>query len=145
MNVLEQRKGIVEEFVVAAFEKNDRTKVRRLLAPDFVDHDPKAPGKTVGPNGFERHVLDVLHGVFPDLSVTIEALVAEDSDVVCRYTMIGTHEGPLRGIDPSGNRISVMGMAQLRIDGEEITELWINADSLGLMEQIDALEHDHDG
>jgi len=143
--MLDQQKATVEEFVVAAFERNDRTKVRQLLAPEFVDHDPKIPGKEVGPNGFERHVLDVLHGAFPDLSVTIEALVAEGSDVVCRYTMTGTHKGSLRGIDPSGNSISVTGMAQLRLDGGEVTELWINADSLGLLEQIDALNHDHDG
>ena len=140
-----KNKDIVEAFVVAAFEKNDRQKVRQLLAPNFVDHDPKVPGKEVSHEGFERHVLDVLHDAFPDLSVSIEALVGEDSDVVCRYTMTGTHEGTLREVEPSGNQVSVTGMAQLRIDGQEITELWINADSLALMEQIGALDHDHHG
>lgn len=137
-------KELVEEFVVAAFEKDDRRTVRRMLADDFVDHDPKLPADERGPDGFERHVLDVLHGAFPDLSLAIESLIAEDGEVVCRYTMTGTHEGPFRGIEPSGNTVVVTGMAQFRLANDGVTDLWRTTDSLELLEQIGVLGHDHD-
>jgi predicted ester cyclase len=45
---------------------------------------------------------------FPDLSFTIEQMVAEGDRVSTLLAMDGTHTGPWLGIPPNGKRIGVL-------------------------------------
>lgn len=136
MSRLEAEKELTEEFVRAAFEKDDRRTVRRMLASDALIYTPNVPGAGLDGEEFESRVLDVFHGAFPDLSIAVESLVSEGPTVVCRFTMSGTHEGVFRGIEPSGETIIVTGVVELRLTGSGIAELWQTTDSLELLDQI---------
>lgn len=136
MSGLETEKELAEEFVLAAFEKDDRRTVRRMLASDALVYTPNVPGPGLDVDGFETRVLDSFHGAFPDLSIAIESLVSEGPTVVCRFTMTGTHGGTFRGIEPSGETILLTGVVELRLTGSGIAELWQTTDSLALLEQL---------
>lgn len=59
---------------------------------------------------------------FPDLHVEVEHEAAE-GDVVMQYvTMYGTHEGPFRGIEPTGSEITVPAFHMRRIEDGKIVE-----------------------
>lgn len=142
MSSLETEKALAERFLVAAFEGDDRRTVRRMLAPAFVAHDPAVAEPRAGPEAFEHAVLDDLHDAFPDLSLAIEELVAEGDDVVCRFTLTGTHERAFRGLEPTGESVVLTGVAQLRLSNEGVTDLWLSLDSVDLLAQLGVLEDD---
>ncbi len=73
---------------------------------------------------------------FPDLRCTILAQCAEGDTVVTHWRMTGTHEGTLMGIQPTGNRCTVEGMALGRFRGGKLVEDWVQWDALGLMRQL---------
>ncbi len=41
-------------------------------------------------------------GAFPDLTLTVDALIAKDDNVVVRWSLDGTHRGDSLGIPPTG-------------------------------------------
>jgi predicted ester cyclase len=77
---------------------------------------------------------------FPDVEATTEHLVAEDDLVVVRWAVTGTHEGELRGIEPTGREVEYEEWAMYRIEDGEITETWAQADALGVFEQLGVVD-----
>jgi predicted ester cyclase len=64
-------------------------------------------------------------------------MVVEDDTVVVRYSVNGTHEGEYLGVEPTGQTAEWTGMAMYRIEDEQIAEIWLEEDRLGLLEQLD--------
>jgi predicted ester cyclase len=77
---------------------------------------------------------------FPDVEATTEHLIAEDDLVVVRWSVTGTHEGELRGIDPTGKEVTYEEWAMYRVENGEITEMWAQADALGVFEQLGVVD-----
>ena len=78
---------------------------------------------------------------FPDLHMTIDDMVAEGDRVAYRWTVRGTHRGAHTqlGIAPTGKQVTGWGMSIDRIVGGKIVETWNRYDSLGLMQQLEAV------
>ena len=74
---------------------------------------------------------------FPDLHIEPEFTVAEHDKVVVRWRGTGTHKGEFKGIAPTGKKIEIAGVAIYRVANGEIVEGWSQADTLGLLTQID--------
>jgi steroid delta-isomerase-like uncharacterized protein len=75
----------------------------------------------------------------PDLSYTVEDMVAEGDKVVTRYTARFTHKGTFLGIPASGKQIVAKGVEINRIEGGKIVESWDFLDYMGLMTQLGAI------
>jgi predicted ester cyclase len=67
-------------------------------------------------------------------------LIAEDDLVVVRWSVTGTHEGELRGIDPTGKEVTYEEWVMYRVEEGEITEMWAQADALGVFEQLGVVD-----
>ncbi len=65
---------------------------------------------------------------FPDLTVTIEDVMAEGDRVTARVTMRGTHRGEFQGIAPTGKRVEVRAIDMFRIEDGKIVEHWGHGD-----------------
>ncbi|MWG36771.1 ester cyclase [Halomarina oriensis] len=61
-------------------------------------------------------------GAFPDLTEEVHARVAEGDEVMEYLTIRGTHEGPFRGIEPTGAEIEADGYHYRRIEDGRIVE-----------------------
>lgn len=109
-------------------------RLRDLVAPDSVDHDP-APGQDSGPEGFVSFFSD-MRSAFPDMHVEVEHLVADDDNVAFAYTLTGTHDGPFQGHDATGKKIEVRGMQISRFADGLLVERWGSSDELGIMSQL---------
>lgn len=81
---------------------------------------------------------DSLLTAFPDLRIDIDDIIAEDDKVVLRLTFRGTHDGPFRGIEPTGRKISFTAIRIYRAADGKFTESWANQDALGLLRQLKA-------
>jgi steroid delta-isomerase-like uncharacterized protein len=75
---------------------------------------------------------------FPDMSVSVEDLIAEGDKVVSRYAYLGTHQGELQGIAPTNKHIEKEGITIHRIEGGKIVEEWEQYDKLSFLQQLGA-------
>ena len=115
--------------------------VDELVAPDYIGH-PSGPEETVrGPERVREYVGRLRQGV-PDLTITVEDQLADGDRVTTRWTALGTHDGELMGLDPTGRTATVTGITIQRIqDGRQIVEGWTSWDMLGLLHQLGAASH----
>lgn len=73
---------------------------------------------------------------FPDLVMTIEQQIAEESWVATRVTYRGTHMGDFAGIPATGRRIEYSGTAMDRLENGKVVEMWHTVNMHLLMRQI---------
>lgn len=109
------------------------------VAEDYVEHNTASPEPIRGPEGYRQNV-EMIRGAFPDMSVTTEDLIAEGDKVVTRYTLRGTHEGELMGIEPTGRQVAVEGISIGRLEDGTIVEGWSNIDVMGMLQQLGVVE-----
>jgi len=133
----------------AELEKQNEATLRRLLeetdkgnyafwsevfVPEYQCHVPS----NAKPLNLEEHIQanKSMYVAFPDFRHTIEDIFAKGDKAVFRATLRGTHKESFMGIPPTGKSIeyTAMGMARFR-DGK-IVEMWLEADFMGLMQQL---------
>lgn len=130
---LEENKALVRR-AAQSYAAGDTSNVDELYAPDFVDHNAQ-PGTPPGREGIKAGIA-AFHQAFPDLTYTLEDLIAEGDRVVDRGIVTGTHLGPLFGMPPTGKRIRVEAIDIFRIANGKIAEWWHQEDDLGLFQQL---------
>ena len=89
--------------------------IRQNMTADFLDHDGPG-GKPTGVDGDEA-MMRGMYGIFPDLHITIEEMIAEDDKVVCRNRWEGTNAR-------TGRRMEFHGFVEWRFEGDKIAERW---------------------
>ena len=111
--------------------------VDEIYALDFVGHHPGSPDWV----GRERvkEVVAEIRQAFPDFREDVDDVIVAGSRVVTRFTASGTHLGPLRGLAPTGKRMSVAEMGIFRVVENKIVEKWGLLDRLGMLQQLGAL------
>jgi len=116
-----------------------------IAAATFYAVDAKNHGRTVGREGM-RKVFEALFAAFPDFLYRIEEATADDERVVCKVTMTGTHRGEptlpeifsgmLKGVPPTGRRVTVLQYHSFRVQDGMITEHAAVRDDLGMVLQL---------
>ncbi len=81
----------------------------------------------------------MFYTAFPDLTHTVEEVLAVGDRVVLRATDRATHGGVFQGMTPTGRRILVSQIAIYRMADGKIAEIWEEADVFGLMKQLGAV------
>jgi steroid delta-isomerase-like uncharacterized protein len=132
----EENKALAHRFHMDIFQQGNLAAVDQLISPDFVWHAPATPPEWVqGPEGVGRAATE-LRTAYPDLNFTHEDTLAEGDRVMIRWTMRGTHNGPLMSIPATGKPVMVAGIDVFRIAGGKIVELWQYWDQLGMQQQL---------
>ncbi len=131
----EENKAVVRRFNEALW-RGDEATARDTLAPDCTFHRIGGPDEILG-------IFRSFRNGIPDLSGTIEEMIAEDDKVVTRWTMRGTHKGEVPGpsgpLPPTVNSITYTGITINRVVNNKIVEDRFEADYYGLMEQLGGL------
>ena len=132
----EQNKTLVRKFADCINAKDLDTALT-LLSPNFVDHSP-----TIGlPPGLEgvRIFFTMQFAAFPDSHGTIQDTIADGDKVVCRTTGEGTHQGMFLGMAPTGKHVTWSFIEIWRIANGKLAEHWVEADMMGMMQQLGVL------
>ena len=107
-----------------------------ILAEDLLDHNrvPEQPMSRAGDLWAARQV----RTAFPDLHFTLDVVIADDDHVTGRWTMTGTHTGPLGllGIPPTGRPVTMSGQEIFRVQNGMFTEVWHLEDIPALLSQL---------
>jgi predicted ester cyclase len=66
---------------------------------------------------------EVFRVAFPDARWTIQELIAEGDRVVSRWTMTGTHAGPLFDLPATGHAVAWTGIDIVRVADGQVAEV----------------------
>jgi predicted ester cyclase len=118
------------------FAEQDRLKglvPEELVTPDYTAHIVGFP-----PMDFASHseLNKAFYGGFPDLKQTIDDSLADEGKAALRFTITGTHQYELMGIEPSGREINVAGIAIFHIVDGKVAQLHEIVDHTGMMQQL---------
>ena len=114
----EENKAVVRRVIEEVVNEGNLELVDEVLASDYIYHFPTHDIK--GPEGF-REFVTMMRGVFPDLHVTIDDIIAEGDTVAVRVTMRGTFKGEMMGNAPTGKRLEFPEAVFVRFeDGKEV-------------------------
>ena len=137
----EENKRIVRRIPEEVVNEGNVEILDEIVAEDVIDHTPL--GVAQGLESF-KETAEYLNAAFPDMSVTVEEVVAEGDTVAARVIQQGTHDGEFMGIEPTGQDVEIETMAFLRLSEGEIVERWVRPDQLGLMQQLGVVERPGD-
>ena len=130
----EDNKAIVRRVFEEVLNQGNMALIDEVYSPDYVDHTPNGPGP--GLEGLKQYFM-MYRTAFPDAHYAVEDQIAEGGDkVVTRWSVRGTHQGPLMGIPPTGKQGTVTGIGITRFEGGKIVEVWSEFDALGMFQQI---------
>jgi steroid delta-isomerase-like uncharacterized protein len=132
----EHMRAVLEEHV-AAENDHDRERVLATYAKhEPVFEDVPAGRRYVGGDdivGNYRHLWDG----FPGLIRRIDRWTFGEDSCVIELTLTGTHDGPYRGIDPTGRPLELRIIAHFQFDGDGlIRQETAYYDTLSFMRQL---------
>lgn len=103
-----------------------------------------APGAVIYESGIKR-APKMLRAVYtssvegiPDMRIEVDELIAEDSRIMARWTLRGTHTGDYMGIPASGRAVSMIGVSIFHFDGDRVAECWDVEDTFAMLRQMGA-------
>lgn len=135
----EENKAIVRRFY-EAFETNDLATMYEVLALDLAAYSHSAPG----PQNREGHVQGIrMWNAAFQTRFTVEEQLAEADTVATRVTMRAVHSrGDFQGLSPTGKQIALGGISLERIKDGKIVERRVEADWLGMLQQLGLIPGD---
>lgn len=109
-------------------------RARELLTPDVEFNFAGQRMTADGWQGFSH----MFFGAFPDGRHVHEELLVAGDRVTCIGTFTGTHRGEFQGIAPTGRALKLGYIAVMRLRDGKCSELRVQVDSAGLMQQLTA-------
>jgi steroid delta-isomerase-like uncharacterized protein len=132
---VEEQNKAVESRRWEAWGKGDFEAFKELYAPDYAWYLPSNNPKPMSQEETIEFV-KMIHNAFPDVTFSIEELIAKGDRVIVRFIARGTHEGEFQGIPATGNKVEVSGVMISRIENGKIVEVREELDRLGQMMQL---------
>jgi steroid delta-isomerase-like uncharacterized protein len=122
--------------VMERLDQRDLDGLLALCADDAVWHGfaPQALD-----NAGYREAISAFLEAYPDSRFPIDDVIAEGDTVAIRHSLRGTHRAAFQGIPPTGKQVRVNAIATFRVVNGKATETWLNADILGMLQQLGAV------
>src|SRR5215213_9707130 len=134
----EENKALVRRYFEAHNEPNPAA-VAALLSDDFVRHNLAFPQQDQPPGSADDvDRVEAWLAMFPDLQISIEALIAEGDMVTAYLVWRGTQDGPIPQWDSpaTGRRMEREAINIWRVACGELAEAWVVADNLTMLRQL---------
>ena len=128
------------EFYEAVWNQGLVDRCREFCAEDVLDVHH-------GQRGVQAmsDVVSSLRATFPDLTLTVDDVIAEGMRVVTRWTMRGTDEGGLFSLPPTHRRVEFSGFFMDQFESGRIIVHHGISDMLGLLQELGIVPADWAG
>jgi steroid delta-isomerase-like uncharacterized protein len=133
----DENKAIVRRLVERCWNAGDLAALDEIVSAEYEQQNASVPA---GREGL-RQLITKTRSAFPDLTVHVDALIAEDDRVVALSTGRGTHQGEFSGIEATGKPVEVGSIDVYRVKNGQIVGHVGRLDELGLLDQI-GITHD---
>ena len=131
---IEENKALVRVFT-ERFGQGDNSVFDEMVTTDFVIHYLTSLGRDNDVNALKQ-TNDTGHIAFPDYSIDIVDMIAEDDKVMVICKRTGTNTGEFSGLPPTGKTVTMYRMALYRLENGKIAEGWNLDDYLGQLTQL---------
>ena len=128
----EANKALLRRYFDQVVNRVDRAAAEELVASDLVFTSPYTPEPTRDRESF-LGMLAAVHTALPDFHLVDHAVVAEGDLVASRWTVYGTHAGPLGPFPPTGKKLAISGLSIYRIADGKIVAGWVQDDTMALL------------
>ena len=115
----------------AATESGDVSILDSVLAVNAVEH-PLNPGQARGREAIKQ-LFGGFHLIVPDLSITVEDIIADGDRVAVRSTVRGTPTVPYLGVEPAGRPMTFGAIDIWRVADGRVAEGWHVEDFLRVL------------
>lgn len=129
-------KLLLESYVNRVWDQGDLDALEEFLSADYRRHTSPTLPPLDRVAQMER--LRGIRSAFPDITLTVEGVTAEDDRVAFRSTIRGTHRGELAGLAATGREIAVGLVDIVRIEDGKFAEQWGGPDMADLFRQLGA-------
>lgn len=126
-----------ERYIKEFLQGGDESAADKYIDANVVTHDGM-PGQAPGLAGVKQ-TFQSLRQAFPDMTVSIEDMIAEEDKVVGRFVVSGTNNGNFMGMPATGKKFTYDEIVIVRFQNGKIVEHWAEMDSLGMMRQLGLL------
>jgi steroid delta-isomerase-like uncharacterized protein len=126
----------VVQRMVDAINARDFEALDAVIAPDIQRHSAATPDVTVTNREEFKEFLRQDVASVPDSRQEVLLMLAEDGLVAVRMRYSGTQQGPMGPFPATGKTFSLPFLGILRIENEQIAEMWVEWDNLGLLSQL---------
>jgi steroid delta-isomerase-like uncharacterized protein len=107
------------ERAVEAFNDHDADRLMDEMAEGATFTDPLEDNITGA--GLHEYTAEIFEG-FPDVRLEVDRVITGENGVTAiEGTYVGTHEGPLEGIPPTGNSVVVPTVTVIDVSADGIT------------------------
>jgi steroid delta-isomerase-like uncharacterized protein len=124
---------VVDDYF-AALARRDVEAMASLWAPDGEEHI-SGQVDAVGPGGVREYFTEFFEA-FPDFALEVRSTVNEGERAAVHWTAVGTHLGPLWGVEPTGARVDFEGIDLLEVRDGLIVRNDAVADTLSIARQL---------
>lgn len=131
----EENKQLVRRYYDVVM--GDLAGIGEIVAAEFVDHH-FPPGMPPGPDGVRKFFGEFAPGIFSEMEIRIEMLLAEGDRVDCHFALHAKHTGPFGDVPAKGNAIICPAISTFRIANGKLAEAWEIFDSGDLVRQMQA-------
>ncbi|GAA0257003.1 ester cyclase [Haladaptatus pallidirubidus] len=106
-----------------------------LVHEEYIIHDRELATEMQGPELYTA-LASRTREIFPDMKFEIEDMIAAGEKIAIRWTMTGTHQGPMSDIEPTGRQVELTAIEINRFEDGKLIETWTQSDQVGLMQQL---------
>jgi predicted ester cyclase len=132
--------AVIRRYIEEGYNEKDPAALRETMTDDVVVHGlVGVDGPVEGIEAYGEYAATML-GAFPDVTGEIHDVVVSGDRATARWTIAGTHEGELFGLEPTGESVEVEGLALFRMEGGSIAEKRYRQDDLGMLGQLGLVE-----
>ena len=131
----DEKKTLVRQWF-AEIDKGALADFDRFLATDYVDHNPPPVPVIAEAREAVKDYSAAFRAALADFHHVVEDQIAEGDKVVSRISAYGTHVGELLGVKPTGQRLTMTGIAIHRIADGRLAEHWSQIDLIGLLQRL---------
>jgi steroid delta-isomerase-like uncharacterized protein len=118
-----------------AVNRGDVSAADRSFAPDVVVHITGIQEPVRGGEAWKQLMAGFL-AAFPDARFTMEDSLVAGDRVAHRWSVRGTHTGPLGPVPPTGRAIAIGGLNLDRVVDGKAVERWEQYDQPVMMQQL---------
>jgi steroid delta-isomerase-like uncharacterized protein len=131
---IDQNKVIMRRMIDEVWNQGNLASADELFAPDHTS--PSAPQLPPGSEGV-KILVKMFREAMPDYKMNIDLMLADEAQVVARFTQSGTHSGgDLMGMKASGRKATWTEIGVLKIKDGKIAESWYEVDMLSMLQQL---------
>ena len=133
MTTVDHNKALVRALYEDCINNRKLDQLDTIIAPNFVG--------TRGEQGVAefRTIIEAVLTGFPGVRFEIHDLFGEGDKVAARWTYRASHQGHFAGLAPSAVEVTQEGNVIYQIRNGRIVRAWLQADRLGVLQQIGAV------